>query len=183
MISMLTIHQTFVESMQWWKLSSNQMVVNILHGSFEVRVMNSIQCRKCWFWRINKEISYLYDPAAIFLTPFHVAPLQDPQLCCEGQWLAKTLRTKGQKIVSYEINATHDHYRCVKEFKSHIEPYKAIISKNRYKQAHMIKPMKTSNQEERQVQKGWLAITRLKPLSLFISLSLMLKKAFDNVKI
>ena len=31
--------------------------------------------------------------------------------------------------------------------------------------------------------KGWLAIAKLKPLSLFISLLLMLKKAFDNVKI
>ena len=31
------------------------------------------------------------------------------------------------------------------------------------------------------VYKGWL--TKLKPLSLFISLLLMLKKAFDNVKI
>ena len=30
---------------------------------------------------------------------------------------------------------------------------------------------------------GWLAIAKLKPLSLFISLLLMLKKAFDNVKI
>ena len=32
-------------------------------------------------------------------------------------------------------------------------------------------------------RKGWLAIAKLKPLSLFISLLLMLKKAFDNVKI
>ena len=32
-------------------------------------------------------------------------------------------------------------------------------------------------------QKGRLAIVKLKPLSLFISLILMLKKAFDNVKI
>ena len=31
--------------------------------------------------------------------------------------------------------------------------------------------------------KGWLAIAKLKPLSLFISLLLMLKKSFDNVKI
>ena len=31
--------------------------------------------------------------------------------------------------------------------------------------------------------KGWLAIAKLKSLSLFISLLLMLKKAFDNVKI
>ena len=31
--------------------------------------------------------------------------------------------------------------------------------------------------------KGWLAIAKLKPLSLFISLLLMLKKAFYNVKI
>ena len=30
--------------------------------------------------------------------------------------------------------------------------------------------------------KGWLAIAKLKPLPLFISLLLMLKKAFDNVK-
>ena len=33
------------------------------------------------------------------------------------------------------------------------------------------------------VSKGWLAIAKLKPLSLFISLFLMLKKACDNVKI
>ena len=31
--------------------------------------------------------------------------------------------------------------------------------------------------------KGWLAIAKLKPLSLFISLLSMPKKAFDNVKI
>ena len=31
-------------------------------------------------------------------------------------------------------------------------------------------------------QKGRLAIAKLKPLSLFISLLLMLKRAFDNVK-
>ena len=31
--------------------------------------------------------------------------------------------------------------------------------------------------------KGWLAIAKLKPLSLFISLLLMLKKALDIVKI
>ena len=31
--------------------------------------------------------------------------------------------------------------------------------------------------------KGWLAIAKLKPLSLLISLLSMLKKAFDNVKI
>ena len=30
---------------------------------------------------------------------------------------------------------------------------------------------------------GWLAIAKLKPLSLFISLLSMLKKAFGNVKI
>ena len=30
---------------------------------------------------------------------------------------------------------------------------------------------------------GWLAIAKLKPLSLFISLLLMLQKAFDNVEI
>ena len=30
--------------------------------------------------------------------------------------------------------------------------------------------------------KGWLAIAKLKPLSLFISLLSMPKKAFDNVK-
>ena len=34
-----------------------------------------------------------------------------------------------------------------------------------------------------QTRKGWLAIAKIKPLSLFISLLLMLKKAFDNVKI
>ena len=33
------------------------------------------------------------------------------------------------------------------------------------------------------VYKGWLTITKLKPLSLFISLLLMLKIALDNVKI
>ena len=32
------------------------------------------------------------------------------------------------------------------------------------------------------ISKGWLAIAKLKPLSLFISLLLMLKKALDNVK-
>ena len=32
-------------------------------------------------------------------------------------------------------------------------------------------------------QKGWPAISKLQPLSLFISLLLMLKKAFDNVRI
>ena len=32
-------------------------------------------------------------------------------------------------------------------------------------------------------RKGWLAIAKLKSLSLFMSLLLMLKKAFDNVKI
>ena len=31
--------------------------------------------------------------------------------------------------------------------------------------------------------KGWLAIAKLQQLSLFISLLLILKKAFDNVKI
>ena len=31
-------------------------------------------------------------------------------------------------------------------------------------------------------QKGWLAIAKLKPPSLFISLLYMLKKALDNVK-
>ena len=31
--------------------------------------------------------------------------------------------------------------------------------------------------------KGWLAIAKLKTLPLFISLLLMLRKAFDNVKI
>ena len=33
------------------------------------------------------------------------------------------------------------------------------------------------------ILKGWLAIAKLKSLSLFISLLLVLKKAFDNVKI
>ena len=32
------------------------------------------------------------------------------------------------------------------------------------------------------IGKGWLAIAKLKPLSLFISLLLMLKKALDNGK-
>ena len=31
-------------------------------------------------------------------------------------------------------------------------------------------------------QKGWLAIAKLKPLSLFISLLLVLKEVFDNFK-
>ena len=31
--------------------------------------------------------------------------------------------------------------------------------------------------------KGWLPIAKLKPLSLFISLLFMIRKAFDNVKI
>ena len=31
--------------------------------------------------------------------------------------------------------------------------------------------------------KGWLAIAKLKPLSLFFYLILMVNKAFDNVKI
>ena len=34
-----------------------------------------------------------------------------------------------------------------------------------------------------EIFKGWLAIAKLKPLSLFISLFSMPKKAFDNVKI
>ena len=37
--------------------------------------------------------------------------------------------------------------------------------------------------ERRRSQKGWLAIAKLKPHSLFISLLSMLKKAFYNVKI
>ena len=36
---------------------------------------------------------------------------------------------------------------------------------------------------EKQNSKGLLAIAKLNPLSLFISLLLMLKKALDNVKI
>ena len=36
--------------------------------------------------------------------------------------------------------------------------------------------------EDKFDDKGWLAIAKLKPLSLFISLSLMLKKALDNGK-
>ena len=32
-------------------------------------------------------------------------------------------------------------------------------------------------------EKGWLAIAKLKPLSLFISLLSIPKKVFDNVKI
>ena len=31
------------------------------------------------------------------------------------------------------------------------------------------------------LHKGWLALAKLKPLSLFISLLLILKEAFDNV--
>ena len=33
------------------------------------------------------------------------------------------------------------------------------------------------------IQKGWLANTKLRPLSLFIALLLMLKEAFDNARI
>ena len=33
------------------------------------------------------------------------------------------------------------------------------------------------------ISKGWLAIAKLKPLSLFISLLSLLKEAFDNVEI
>ena len=40
----------------------------------------------------------------------------------------------------------------------------------------ILEPLKT-------IHKGWLAIAKLKPLSLFISILLMLKKALDNVKI
>ena len=36
---------------------------------------------------------------------------------------------------------------------------------------------------QKNIRKGWLAIAKIKPLSLFISLILMLKKAFDNVEI
>ena len=35
---------------------------------------------------------------------------------------------------------------------------------------------------EKNMLKGWLAIAKLKPLSLFISLLLMLKKAIHNIK-
>ena len=43
----------------------------------------------------------------------------------------------------------------------------------------------TTYLKERSIRcwKGWLAIAKLKPLSLFISVLLMLKKALDNVKI
>ena len=34
-----------------------------------------------------------------------------------------------------------------------------------------------------ELTKGWLAIAKLKPLSLFISLLIMPKKAFNNFKI
>ena len=36
--------------------------------------------------------------------------------------------------------------------------------------------------EKRTTSKGWLAIAKLKPLSLFIFLLIMLKKALDNGK-
>ena len=38
-------------------------------------------------------------------------------------------------------------------------------------------------ESESVLTKGWLAIAKLKPLSLFIPLLLMLKKAFENAKI
>ena len=50
----------------------------------------------------------------------------------------------------------------------------------------MIRRMKctTSTTQRRIIRhyKGWLAIAKLKPLSLFISLLLMLKNALDNGK-
>ena len=42
---------------------------------------------------------------------------------------------------------------------------------------------KSWDKDRTEDQKGLLAIAKLKPISLFISLLLMLKKAFDNVKI
>ena len=42
---------------------------------------------------------------------------------------------------------------------------------------------KTLKQLFKQFPKGWLAIAKLKPLSLLVSLLSMPKKAFDNVKI
>ena len=46
-----------------------------------------------------------------------------------------------------------------------------------------LKPVLKMFQGDGLVHKGWLAIEKLKPLSLFISLLSMPKKAFDNVKI
>jgi len=45
--------------------------------------------------------------------------------------------------------------------------------------ANAVAPEKT-DKHFKAVEKGWLAIAKLKPLSLFISLLLMLKKALDN---
>ena len=50
-----------------------------------------------------------------------------------------------------------------------------------YKNGQMLAKKKTV--KFRKFRKGWLAIAKLKPLSLFISILLMLKKALDNVKI
>ena len=132
MISMLTIHQTFVESMQWWKLSSNQMVVNILHGSFEVRVMNSIQCRKCWFWRINKEISYLYNPAAIFWTPFLCGAFSRSTTLLWGPVIGQDSPNKRSKdSFLWDKCNSWPLSRCER-----FQRFNAIISLNKYKQAH-----------------------------------------------
>ena len=58
------------------------------------------------------------------------------------------------------------------------------------RQAELLKLLQLGEEEDRQVGanlstnlKGWLAIAKLKPLSLFISILSMLQKALDNVKI
>ena len=62
-----------------------------------------------------------------------------------------------------------------------------MVSKDNYKftekfsfQEYNLKPQRCTKDV---IVKGWLAIAKLKPLSLFISLLLMLKKPFGNVKI
>ena len=49
--------------------------------------------------------------------------------------------------------------------------------------ASVTAPLKQIKKKKKKIQKGWLAIAKLKPLSLFISLLSIPKKAFDNVKI
>ena len=50
-------------------------------------------------------------------------------------------------------------------------------------QSEVVILIKMKSESESKSEKGWLAIAKLKPHSLFISLLSMLKKAFYNVKI
>ena len=45
-----------------------------------------------------------------------------------------------------------------------------------------VEPIAALAERSGELFKGWLAIAKIKTLSLFISLLLMLKKALDNVK-